>query len=54
MRELKPDVWEYYQYYRKKLAGKDEYGIELHLLNLAKAVRDLNEYIKSNHKNTVK
>ena len=24
MRELKPDVWEYYQYYRRKLADKDE------------------------------
>jgi hypothetical protein len=54
MRELKPDVWEYYQYYRKKLADKDQYGIEWHLLNLAKAIRDLNDYIESNHQNTVK
>ena len=54
MRELKEDVWEYYEFYRKKLAGIDEYGIEWHLLNLSKAIRELNDYIESNHKNLVK
>ena len=54
MRELKEDVWEYYQYYLKKLGGTEEYGIEWHLHKLEGAVRDLNEYIESNHQNTVK
>ncbi len=54
MKELKPDVWEYYEFYRKRLADKEEYGIEWHLLNLAKAIRELNDYIESHHQNIAK
>lgn len=49
MKEFKDDVNAYFAFWRERLQGEDEYGIEWHWHNVESAIEQLNHYIHKNY-----